>query len=122
MPVIKTIVDDATYASLVRKRKKAGVPSVSALFLKNCDELTDEKEAAEIVRQAIKAAAAMGSGEEFKLQDLFPTNRWERFSKGARLRGGRMFKAEVDAAQLGIRAIRKSSSNHQFYVRAAARA
>lgn len=121
MPVIKTVVDDATYASLVRKRKKAGVPSVSALFLKNCDELTDEKEAAEIVRQAIRAAAKMEPGEEFKLQDLFPTKRWERFSKGARLRGGRMFKAEVDAAQSGIRAVRKSSSNHQFYVRAATR-
>ena len=119
MRVIKTIVDDATYASLTGKRKTAGVPSVSALFLKSCGELTDEKEAGEIVRQALKAAAKIEPGEEFKLQDLFPTKRWERFSKGARLRGGRMFKAEVDGARAGIRAVRKSSSNHQFYARAA---
>lgn len=119
MKIIKTFVDDATYASLARKRKKAGVPSISALFLKNCDELTDEKEAGEIVRQAWRAAAKMDLGDEFKLQDLFATKRWEGFSKGARLRGGRMFKAEVDGATAGIRAIRKSSSNHQFYVRAA---
>lgn len=119
MPIIKTTVDDATYASLTDKRKKAGVPSVSALFLKSCGELTDEKEGAEIVRQGMRVAVKRKPGEEFKLQDLFPIKRWEGFSKGARLRGGRMFKAEVDGARAGIRAVRKSSSNHQFYVRAA---
>ncbi|WP_375404242.1 DUF1413 domain-containing protein [uncultured Sphingomonas sp.] len=119
MKVIKTIIDDETYASLARKRKRAGVPSISALFLRNCNELTDEKEAGEIVRQAMKAAAKMDPGSEFKLQDLFTTRHWEGFSKGARLRGGRMFKAEVDGARAGIRTVRKSSSNHQFYVRAA---
>ena len=118
MPVVKTLVDDETYASLVRKRKKAGLPSVSALFLKKCDELTDHHAASEIVRRATKLAAKRPAGESFKLQHLFPDGQWERFSKGARLRAGRMFKAEVDAATSGIRSDRKSSSNHQFYVRA----
>lgn len=122
MPIIKTIVDDAAYASLTKKRKRAGLPSVSALFLKECGELTDEREAGEIVRQALRLAAKREPNDKFKLQDLFPKARWERFSKGARLRGGRMFKAEVDGAQTGIRAVEKSSSNHQYYVRAAARA
>lgn len=120
MPTIKTIVDDATYASLSKKRRSAGLPSVSALFLKECGELTDEREAGEIVRQAFKLATKLRPDEKFKLQDLFPAKRWEKFSKGARLRGGRMFKAEVDGALSGIRAVEKSSSNHQFYVRAAA--
>ncbi len=62
----------------------------------------------------------MEPNKKFKLQDLFPAKRWEMFSKGARLRGGRMFKAEVDGARTGVRAVEKSSSNHQFYVRAAA--
>lgn len=115
---IKTIVDQGTYASLVKKRIQAGLPSVSALFLKNSGELDDAKEAGEIVRQAKRAVAKMAVGEEFKLQDLFPSDRWATFSKGARLRAGRMFKAEVDGANVGIRAIHKSSSNHQHYVKA----
>jgi len=122
MPVIRTIVDDETYASLTKKRKKAGLPSVSALFLKECDELTDQHEAGEIVRKALRSAARKEPNIKFKLQDLFPARHWEKFSKGARLRGGRMFKAEVDGAQSGIRAVEKSSSNHQYYVRAAERA
>ena len=117
MPLIKTVVDDDTYESLTRKRKTEGMPSISALFLKRCDELTDEKEAEEIVRQALRQAAKREPEERFKLQDLFPPKRWEAFKKGARLRAGRMFKAEVDAARHGLRAVAKSSSNHQYYVR-----
>jgi hypothetical protein len=120
MPTIKTIVDDETYASLSQKRRQAGLPSISALFLSRCEELTDGHEAGEIVRSAIRRASRKQPGEEFKLQDLFPSGRWEQFSKGARLRGGRMFKAEIDGARQGIRAVRKSSSNHQFYVRSGA--
>lgn len=120
MPTIRTIVDDETYASLSLKRRQAGLPSISALFLSRVDELTDEHEAGEIVRRAIRLASHKQPGVEFRLQDLFPPTRWERFSKGARLRSGRMFKAEVDAARRGIRAVRKSSSNHQFYVRSEA--
>lgn len=117
MPTIKTIVDDDTYASLSRKRRQAGLTSISALFLSQCNELTDEREAGEIFRRAITLASRKQPAEEFRLQDLFPLTRWRQFSKGARLRGGRMFKAEVDTARRGIRAVRKSSSNHQFYVR-----
>ena len=120
MPTIRTIVDEETYASLSRKRRQAGLPSVSALFLSRCDELTDLHEADEIVRRAIRLASRRRPGEEFRLQDLFPLTRWKQFSKGARLRSGRMFKAEVDAARRGIRAVRRSSSNHQFYARSEA--
>ena len=120
MPSIRTIVDDETYASLSRKRRQAGLASISALFLSRCDELTDEQEAGEIVRQAIRFASGRWPGDEFRLQDLFPQTRWKQFSKGARLRSGRMFKAEVDTARTAIRAVRKSSSNHQLYIRSEA--
>jgi hypothetical protein len=111
MPTVRTIVDDDTYAALSRKRRQAGLPSISALFLSRCDELTYEHEAGEIVRKAIRLASQRRPGDE---------TRWKQFSKGARLRSGRMFKAEVDAARRGIRAVRKSSSNHQFYARSEA--
>jgi hypothetical protein len=116
MPMIKTNVDDDTYALLVRKRKKAGLPSVSALFLKECGVLSDAKEAGEIVRRALKTAKGKDSGFEFRLRDLFAKNNWNAFSKGARLRAGRMFHDEIAAAIHGIRTGRKSASNHQFYV------
>lgn len=116
MPMIKTQVDDATYALLVKKRRKAGLPSVSALFLKECNVLTDSSEAGEIVRKALKVAKGKDKGFEFRLRDLFKTPEWERFSKGARLRAGRLFFEEISAATHGIRASRKSASNQQMYV------
>lgn len=115
MPMIKTTVDDKTYRKLVRDRKAAGLPSVSALFLKNCGVLSEEREAAEIVRSALKIIERKESGYEFKLRDLFPAERWEAFSKGARLRAGRMFHAEIAAATRGVRLGRKTGSNHQLY-------
>ncbi|SDA25337.1 DUF1413 domain-containing protein [Sphingomonas sp. NFR15] len=117
MKMIKTIVDEQTYASLASKRKAEGLPSISALFLKKCGVLDDEREAGEIKRRALRLALKKPAGVPFRLQELFPPARWDAFSKGARLRAGKMFKAEVDAAVDGIRAIHKSSSNHQYYVR-----
>jgi Domain of unknown function (DUF1413) len=116
MPMIKTTVDDDTYAFLVRKRKQAGVPSVSALFLKRCGVLTDAKEASEIVKRGLRIAKGRESGYEFCLRDLFPPSQWTAWTKGARLRAGRMFHEEVGAAIHGIRTSRKSASNHQYYV------
>lgn len=116
MPTIKTHVDDETYTFLVKQRKKAGLPSVSALFLKQAGALTDGQEAGEIVRRALKIAKGKDSGFEFRLRDLFATKDWERFSKGARLRAGRLFYEEIAAAVHGIRALRKSASNQQIYV------
>ncbi len=116
MPVIKTVVDDATYAVLVKMRRSAGHPSVSALFLKQCAVLTDGSEAEEIVRKALKFAKTRDKGVEFRLRDLFKKTDWERFSKGARLRAGRLFYVEISAATHGIRASRKSASNQQMYV------
>src|ERR1700687_4079987 len=103
MPTIRTAVDHDTYRALVRQRKKEGVPSVSALFLKRCDVLTDEKEASEIVKRALRIAKSKESGFEFRLRDLFPTRQWEDFDPGVRLRAGRMFQAKVGAAIHGIR-------------------
>lgn len=116
MPLIKTVIDDATYATLVSLRKREGVPSVSALFLKRCNILTDDKEAGEITKRALKIAKGKDSGFEFRLRDLFPRTQWEKWSKGARLRAGRMFFDDVATAVHGVRALRKSSSNHQYYI------
>ena len=115
MPMIKTFVDEETYERLVQERKAAGLPSVSALFLQKCGVLDEETEAAEIVRSAVRAAKRKGSGYEFRLRDLFPRQRWEAFSRGARLRAGRMFHAEMAAAVDGIRIGPKTASNHQIY-------
>ena len=116
MKTVKTRVTPATYAILAKQRRKEGLPSISALFLVKCGALTDEDGAIEIVARALKLAKKKPAGEEFKLQDLFNAKTWQGFSKGARLRAGRQFKAKVDAAVDGVRAHRKSSSNHQYYV------
>jgi len=96
-------------------RKAAGLPSVSALFLLKSGELDDRAEANEIARRALKSAKRNPKGEEYRLRDLFPQQIWESFSKGARLRAGRMFFEAVASAVHGVRATRKSSTNHQFY-------
>jgi hypothetical protein len=116
MPTIKTSVDAPTYKKLVRDRKAAGLPSVSALFLQRCGVLTDAGIATEIVRRAMNLATTKPSGFKFKLSDLFSTSQWDAFPKGARLRAGRMFYEKVGSARDGIRASHKSSSNHQLYV------
>lgn len=117
MPVIKTIVDEETYARLAEKRRAAGLVSISALFLKHCGELTDEHEARTIVRLALSRAAKKEVGEEFTLPKLFQPVEWQKFDKSARLRSGRIFKAEVDASRYDIKALRLSSGNHLVYVR-----
>jgi len=117
MPTIKTIVDDETYARLTRQRRAAGLVSISALFLTNCGELSYKNEAPMIVRIAMSRALQREIGAEFTLSKLFQASEWKSFDKIARLRSGRMFKAEVDAAGLGIRAHRISSGNHQMYLR-----
>ena len=115
MPTIKTKVDVETYETLVKKRKKAGLPSVSALFLRQCGVLTDQAEASEIARRALRVATERPSGSEYRLCDLFPKKRWRNFSKGARLRAGKLFHEEVGSAVHGVRAARKSSTGHQIY-------
>ncbi len=115
MVTIKTKVDDKTYRKLVKMRTDAGLPSVPALFLDRLGMLTDEKEANEIVDQALRRATEKPSGTIFKLSDLFGTRVWTRLSKGARLRAGKLFNAKVSLATDGIRAVKKSSSGHQYY-------
>jgi hypothetical protein len=115
MPIVKTVLDDAAYKKLVKMRKKEGVPSVSALFLKKCGLLTDEGEANELVIKALLKAKSKQSGAEFRLRSLFPTSDWEQFSKGARLRAGKIFHGKISLATDGIRIGKKSSSGHQFY-------
>ena len=116
MKTIKTRVDDATYATLVQARKKAGLPTVSALFLKNCDVLDDQLEAAEIVRRGLQRAKKQASEDAYLLSDLFGKADWTAFSKGARIRAGKLFFEEVSAATMGIRTDGKTSSGHQLYV------
>jgi hypothetical protein len=119
MPTVKTRVDTKTYRSLVKMRKAAGLPNVSALFLLKCDLLTDDGEAAEIVRTALQRAKRKSDDDDYRLRDLFSKKTWEQFSKGARLRAGRMFHQKIAAALDGIRATRKNATNHQFYQTAA---
>ena len=118
MRIIKTRLDDAGFAKLSKMRKTAGLPSISALFLEKCGLLSDEKEAQEIVRLALIRAKKKPRGTEFRLRDLFVKSLWEEFSKGARLRSGKMFYDRVSAAVHGIRDCGKSPSNHQLYIRA----
>jgi hypothetical protein len=115
MPTVKTRVDDATYATLVAKRKAAGLPSVSALFLRESGVLTDQVAASEIARRALARAKKKSGEPEYLLRDLFAQKEWQKYPKGARLRAGKMFNAEVASAVHGIRATRKSSTNHQYY-------
>lgn len=117
MPTIRTSVDQPTYDRLVVARKASGMPSISALFLQQCGLLDDSIEAAEIVRRAKKLAAKQPSKARFRLRDLFKSEVWETFSKGARLRAGRLFFDEMSAARDGIRPEKKSPSGHQFYVK-----
>ena len=102
MKIIKTKVDDETYADLVEQRKEAGLPSVSALFLENCGVSDDSKVAAEIVRRAFAAAKKKAPGSEFLLSGLF-RKEWKGFSKGARLSAGRLFSSEVSTAILATK-------------------
>jgi hypothetical protein len=115
MPTIKTTVDDAVYATLVAMRKAEGLPSVSALFLSKCGALSDQKEAAEIVKRALSLAAKRAGKQQYKLKELFPKQHWEKFSKSSRLIAGKAFNAKVKSADLGIVVLDKSTSNHQYY-------
>jgi hypothetical protein len=116
LPTIKTKVDDATYATLVTMRKKAGLPSVAALFLSKCHVLTDQAEASEIARRALlRAARRKKNAPEYRLRDLFPKTDWEKYSTGARLRAGKIFQEEIVSGVHGVHATRKSSTNHQLY-------
>lgn len=117
MPTIRTSIDPATYAKLVAARKALGLPSVSALFLHNCGVLDENLEAAEIVKKAKRALNKKPSQFRFRLRDLFPPHRWEGFSKGARLRAGRLFFEEMSAARDGILPVQKTSSGHQGYIK-----
>lgn len=115
MPTIKTRIDAQTYRRLAKMRRAAGLPSVSALFLDKCGLLSDDGAAAEIVRSALKRAKRKSSDDQYRLRDLFTKQSWEQFSKGARLRAGRMFRQKVAAALDGISATRKNATNHQYY-------
>jgi hypothetical protein len=119
MPTIKTNVDPATYSKLVEITKQEGLLSISALFLKRAGVPTDRAESDEILRRALIRAKAKGSGETFRVRDLFLPGRWKAFSTGARLRAGRAFHAKVAAGgesfEIGLGP--KTPENHQTYVK-----
>lgn len=113
MPTVKVDFDDETYQRLVVERKSEGLPSVQALLLKRAGALTEDAEADEIIRQAVRKAKRREG--EFSLKQLFLAASWDRFSKGARLRAGRRFYNRVAAATDGIAIGRKGPSGHQMY-------
>jgi hypothetical protein len=98
-----------------RKGLSEGLSSVSALFLKKCGVLTDDDEAREIVEAARRRIAKLEKGAQFRLRELFRDKRWEGFSKGARLRAGRLFYEYAAEARHGIFVLPKTSANHQRY-------
>jgi len=113
MKTVKVSVDDATYLRLVADRKAAGLPSVAALLLQKAGALSEDAEAAEITRQAIRRAKSREG--EFSLKQLFPETRWKGFTKSARLRAGRKFYNRVASATDGIAIGGKGASGHQMY-------
>jgi|GEM_PF-4721428 len=118
MKTIKVRVEDNDYSKLVEDRRRAGLPTVAALFLLKCGVLDDQKTAAEIVKQALQRAKKRRSGDTYLLAELFKKREWAKFSKGARLRAGKMFNEVVSRAKDGVRAAHKTSSGHQVYTTA----
>jgi hypothetical protein len=110
-------MDIPTYQKLVARRKKEGVPNVASLLLKTAGMLGDDLLATQIVARALSRAKRKPSGARFRLRDLFPKVEWEQFPKSARIMAGGLFLEKVNAAEDGLRADGKSSSNHQYYVR-----
>lgn len=113
---IRVRVTDEKYKRLVKKRKEAGQPTISALLLHGVDELDDDTAASEIAQRALARAQAKASGSEYLLRDLF--DNWESYDLSVRRAAGKKFIAEVQSAVYGIREGRKSSAGHQYYVTA----
>jgi hypothetical protein len=118
MPLIKIAVDDLTYAVLAKRRRAAGQPSIAAYLLSLSGLLTGDAEANAIADRALKLAKAKKPGAKFRLRDLFVEAEWDSFSRGARVRGGKLFYEKIGAAVDGIRPHSKSASNQQIYIKA----
>jgi len=117
MKTVRVTMPDEAFSKLNEQAKEAGLPGIASLLLKKANVLTDDAEAADVKKQAFTRARKLEIGERFKLRGLFTKDKWEMFPKAVRIRAGRQFFAEVQEGVSGVRAEKKSSSNHQFYVR-----
>ncbi len=68
------------------------------------------------INEAVASAAALPSGTEFVLKDLFRGTAWSAFDKGSRLNLGRLFKNRVTSSpSLHISPIGKAANNSTLY-------
>ncbi|HYC06255.1 MAG TPA: DUF1413 domain-containing protein [Azospirillaceae bacterium] len=118
MKTVRVTMSDEAHTKLQAQAKADGLPGIASLLLKSAGQLTEDAEAANINRTAILRAKKLPVDSTFRLRDLFPASDWERFSKGARLRAGREFVADVRAKLVqGVRYKEKTQQNHHVYVR-----
>lgn len=117
MKTVRVTMSEKAFSNLNDQAKEMGLPGIASFLLHKAGVLTDDAEAADIKKQALSKARKLDVGEKFKLRGLFLKDKWEQFPKAVRIRAGRQFFADVQAGVGGIRAGKKSSSNHQFYVR-----
>ncbi|MGS0979315.1 DUF1413 domain-containing protein [Burkholderia glumae] len=110
-------MSDEVFERLRLEAKAAGFPGISSYLLSKVEGLTDAAEAEDIVKQALQRARRRPPGEPFRLKDLFPAERWDGFSKSARLSAGRRFHGAAKAGTAGLEVAAKTASNHQTYVR-----
>ena len=103
--------------ALAKSRNK----SVGALIKDLAIESTGYEEELEVTVQDIDlAAAALSSGEEFKVRDLFDVAHWETSSIGSRLSVGRKFinKVKNDPYfKSKYKFVKKDSDNAAIYRR-----
>ena len=112
-------MEDETFVRLQVEARQAGYPGISSYLLSKVDGLTTDAEAHDIVKRAEKLAIKKSIDDvPFTLKSLFDKERWNAYSKPARIAAGKLFFASVEAGFVsGIREGEKSGANHQTYVR-----
>ncbi|MHC1722953.1 MAG: single-stranded DNA-binding protein [Aminipila sp.] len=73
------------------------------------------KDVNSILKVAIDEIKKLQSGEEFLVKDLFKGYEWNRIQFKDRLLLGTLFLNMITSEQLGVEAIKKTSSNQQKY-------
>lgn len=118
MKNVRVTMSDEVFERLRLAAKVAGFPGISSYLLSKVDGLTDGAEAEDIVKQAMAKVKRYPLGKPFRLRDLFLAERWDGFSKAARISAGRRFHETAKAGTAGLEVAAKTASNHQTYVRA----
>jgi len=110
-------MSDEVYEQLRRAAKDNGYPGIGSYLLDKAGALTDDAEAADIVKKARVRFRTRPLGKPFTLRQLFEPDHWNGFSKAARIGAGRLFFDNATSGIDGLAVGPKSGSNHQTYVR-----